>query len=86
MKGRPRKRFAIKVDTERGLVDFIGPFAELDGGLAVLIGKNARDRSATGEKMRKETMLFKEALAIANRAGMTLDEDAAMTRGNYAGR
>ncbi len=84
-KGSPGERFAIEVDADRSLMDFVGPLSKLEGGFAVLIGEDARDRSAVGDEMRKEAMLFEEALWIADRAGMALDEDASVTRGNDAG-
>ena len=67
-------------------MNLIGPFADLDSGFVVFIGEDARHRCAVRDEMSQEAMLFEKALAIADRAGVALDKDAAMARRNHACR
>jgi len=82
---RPGKRLAIEVVADGSLMDFIGPLADLDGGFAVFIGENAGDGCVLRDEMGEKAMLFEEAFAIADRAGMTLDEDAAVASAKDTG-
>ncbi len=67
----------------------VGPFADFDRGFAGGGSEDARDGRAMREQMRKKAMLLEQALAIAHRAVMALDEDAwsrFQSRSHDAGR
>ena len=81
---RPGDGVFVKIDARRDLVHFVGPVAGFDSRLACRGGKDSRHSRTMCKQMGKKPVFLDESLAIAHRAVMAFDEDAAALHGDDA--
>ncbi len=75
-KGSPRDCVGIEIDAAGQFVNFISPFAELNGCLAMLAGQHAGYACSVCAQMRHERVLLMQAGCVAYLMRVALDEDA----------